>query len=137
MNQKSDGFFINNNRYASYYTEKDISFVLTEDHRLVENTDEISEISSGLTRCYRITCNTVEEFKKYSISERIYNVGPVEQLTAYVFINMEDDMLEGYAMVQGTERIHIIETISAQLRSDILEFLMITYPLVNFRSDLY
>lgn len=50
-------FFINNNRYESYYTEKDISFVLTEDHRLVENTDEISEISSGLTRCYRITWN--------------------------------------------------------------------------------
>ena len=67
------------------------------------------------------------------------NVGPVGQLTAYVFINIKDDMLEGYAIVQGIERIHIhiIETISAQLRSDILEFLMITYPLVNFRSDFY
>lgn len=122
-------FFINNNRYQSYYTEKDISFVLTENHRLVENSDEINILESGLLRCNKVVCTTTGEFDYYGIPYD--NVSDV--LYAYAFTDDSDSMI-GYAVLQcANQRIYRLYAVSEQLKHDIVEFLLVTCLILTAR----
>lgn len=116
-------FFINNGRYESYYTEKDISFVLSENHKLLENSDEITITENSISQYNRITCTTTEELDQYRIK---YN-DDLTSFTAMIFVDHRNTV-HAYAIVSeyGT-RIYDIQAASYQIQRDLIEFVILLY----------
>lgn len=116
-------FFINNGRYESYYIEKDISFILSEDHRLLENSDNVCITENNIAQYHRVTCDRVEELNKYGVP---YGEDLVA-FTAMVFLDSRNNLYGYIIMTNNGSNIYSIEAASYQMKLDLIEFAILLY----------
>lgn len=126
-------FFLNNGRYESYYTEKDITFVLSEDHRLLENSDDICITEVSIPQCTRITCTTTQELDKYGIPHS----DDLVAFTAHVFVDYNNILCGYFIMTEYNTRLYDVSAISYKMKRDLIEFAILLYnpKTVKVRTD--
>lgn len=126
-------FFLNNGRYESYYTEKDITFVLSEDHRLLENSDDICITEVSIPQCTRITCTTTQELDKYGIPHS----DDLVAFTAHVFVDYNNIVCGYFIMTEYNTRLYDVSAISYKMKRDLIEFAILLYnpKTVKVRTD--
>lgn len=122
-------YFLNNRRFESYYIEKDISFILTEDHRLMENTDDITVVENSIPQYRRVTCSTKDELKEYGIE---CDDGP-DSFTAQVFVDCNGQYYGYLILTDSNTCIYKIEAYSHQMKEDLIQAALIFFDIRSAR----
>lgn len=120
----SNPMFINNRRYESYYTEKNITFVLSENNKLIQNDDEITAAEPILPQCSKMVFCTLDSLDHYGIEydEDLKDT----DFICYAFIY--NSQCYGYIILcKYNTCIYKIDAYSYQMKSDLIQSTMIFF----------
>lgn len=121
--------FLNNGRFESYYTEKDITFILTEDHRLLDNSDEIAVTENSIPQYTRVTCTTRDELDSYGIS---YG-DDLKSFTGQIFVDLDQKYQGCLILTNYNSMIYKAEAYSDQMKRDLIQSAMIFFNIKSAR----
>lgn len=117
-------YLLNGGRYESYYTEKDISFVLTEDHYLMENSDDICITENSIPQYTRINCSSKEEL----VDAGVFNNDDIpEPFNAQVYIDDRKKVYGWFVVTNNGSTLYKAEAYSFQMRQDLIKSVMIFF----------
>lgn len=117
-------YLLNGGRYESYYTEKDISFVLTEDHYLMENSDDICITENSIPQYTRINCSSKEEL----VDVGVFNNDDIpEPFNAQVYIDDRKKVYGWFVVTNNGSTLYKVEAYSFQMRQDLIKSVMIFF----------
>ena len=89
-------FWINSHRFESYYIEKDVTFILSENGTIIPNEDNSQIVLEvGLVNCTRYICHSLDELERFGVDTRNME-------------NVHDDMEAMVFCIGGTTYGHVI-----------------------------
>lgn len=117
-------YFLNNRRFESYYIEKDISFILSEGRRLIQNSDDIVLFENTMAKYRRITVNDKNELDKYDIS---YDDTLSDSFVGEIFVDYNNEYFGCLIMDAFGNTIYKVDSYSHQMKRDMIEYAIISF----------